>query len=144
MKILLDTNVWIAAFLTHGACHELLEHCLENHQLLISKDIYEEIEEKLRNKFKFPPTRIQETLSFIKGQAYFISVKPLVETVCRDPEDDLILAALISGKADCLITGDNDLLVLKKFEGIPLLSPKQYWEFEKNFREEESNPLSCI
>ncbi|MBI3540578.1 MAG: putative toxin-antitoxin system toxin component, PIN family [Deltaproteobacteria bacterium] len=137
MKVLLDTNIWIAAFLTHGVCHELLEHCLEHHEILISEDIYKEIEEKLRDKFKFPAVRIRESLSFIKEQAHCVPVEPLKEPVCRDPDDDLVLASLVSGRADCLITGDDDLLVLKAFKGIPILSPKKYWEFEKKFREEE-------
>jgi len=46
--------------------------------------------------------------------------------VCRDPDDDNILAAAVSGKCDCIITGDKDLLVLKEYEGIDIFSPRDF------------------
>ena len=46
--------------------------------------------------------------------------------VCRDPDDDNILAAAESGKCDCIITGDKDLLVLKAYKGIDILNPREF------------------
>jgi len=43
--------------------------------------------------------------------------------VCRDPDDDKLLEIVIAGSADCLVTGDQDLLVLHPFQGIPILNP---------------------
>jgi len=48
----------------------------------------------------------------------------LPEAVCRDSDDDLILAAALAAKADAIVTGDQDLLVLKGFKGIPILNPR--------------------
>lgn len=45
MKIVLDTNVFIAAFISHGACHELLEHCAIRHEIILSPFIYDEFKE---------------------------------------------------------------------------------------------------
>lgn len=44
-------------------------------------------------------------------------------TVCRDPDDNKLLEMAVAGRADCLVTGDRDLLVLDPFEGIPILTP---------------------
>jgi predicted nucleic acid-binding protein len=44
--------------------------------------------------------------------------------VCRDADDDLVLAAALAAKADAIVTGDQDLLVLKRFKGIPILNPR--------------------
>jgi uncharacterized protein len=54
----------------------------------------------------------------------------LSETACRDADDD-ILAAAVSVGADCILTGDKDLLVLKSFKGINIISPKRFWVLEK-------------
>jgi len=50
----------------------------------------------------------------------------LASPVCRDPDDDNILAAAIAGNCDCVITGDKDLLVLRAYEGINILSPRDF------------------
>ena len=52
--------------------------------------------------------------------------------VCRDKDDDNIIAAAVSSECDCIITGDNDLLVLQHFSGIDILSPKKFLEYEAN------------
>lgn len=46
--------------------------------------------------------------------------------LCRDPKDDMYLELALSGKADCIITGDPDLLVLNSFENIPIITPKEF------------------
>ena len=53
MKIALDTNVLIAAFIARGVCNDLLEHCVRRHELVTSEFILNEFREKLTGKFKF-------------------------------------------------------------------------------------------
>lgn len=54
-----------------------------------------------------------------------IEPPPLPQPVCRDPDDDEVLALAIAAQADLIISGDNDLLVLLQFNGIPIVSPAQ-------------------
>ncbi len=54
-----------------------------------------------------------------------IEPPPLPQPVCRDPDDDKVLALAIAAQADLIVSGDNDLLVLQPFKGIPILSPAQ-------------------
>lgn len=49
---------------------------------------------------------------------------------CRDPRDDKFLEVAVHGRADAIITGDNDLLVLHPFQGIAILSPAEYLQGE--------------
>ena len=135
MKIVLDTNVWLSAFITRGSCHELIRHCLRHHQLIISEFIFDEIEGHLSDKFKFPPDKVKKIQKFIKENTEKVAVPPLESPVCRDPEDDAVLSTMSVGEVDCLITGDNDLLVLKSFQNIPILTPKGFWEFEKKIKQ---------
>ena len=54
--------------------------------------------------------------------------QPLSARVCRDKSDDVVLATALAGKADMIVIGDEDLLVLKEFRGIRILSPRQFLE----------------
>jgi uncharacterized protein len=46
--------------------------------------------------------------------------------LCRDAKDDKYLELALSGKADCIISNDEDLLVLNPFENIPIITPKEF------------------
>jgi len=131
VRVLFDTNVWIAAFLTHGTCHELLEQCVGSHHLLVSEEILQEVQKVLSNKFNFPKDRVEKILFFIERNTEKVEVSSLEDSPCRDPNDNHLLACAVSGGADGLITGDDDLLVMKKYQGVPILKPGQFWQFER-------------
>ncbi len=59
------------------------------------------------------------------GTVTLISSPPLPQPVCRDKDDDAVLALAIAAQADIVISGDDDLLCLHPFEGIPVLTPAQ-------------------
>ncbi|MDX6405769.1 MAG: uncharacterized protein QOH70_3224 [Blastocatellia bacterium] len=131
MKILLDTNVLIAALISRGVCHELLEHCVLRYSLLTSDFILGETQEKLIQKFAYPVELATEALTVLRSRMKVVPASKLESQVCRDPDDDNILAAALSGNCDCIITGDKDLLVLKVYEGINIFSPRDFLSNEK-------------
>jgi predicted nucleic acid-binding protein len=61
-----------------------------------------------------------------------LNPKPLTKPVCRDADDDWILAAALEAKADIIVTGDNDLLVLQSFQNIGIIKPNEFWSLEKS------------
>ncbi len=130
MIILLDTNVLIAAFVARGLCHELLEHCVRQHRLIISDFIIKEFRDKLSNKLKYEPEVTNQAIELLLSQMKMVKFTSLNERVCRDPDDDYILATAVEGKCDCIITGDKDLLILKRYEGIEILSPRDFHKYE--------------
>ena len=130
MRVLLDTNVLIAAFITHGTCSDLFEHCIRQHEIVTSKFILNELEGHLRKKFKFPEADIGEAMGILAEAAQLVDPNPLDEKVCRDPDDDMVLATAVSGNADCIISGDKDLTDIKTFNGIPILKPSEFSAFE--------------
>jgi predicted nucleic acid-binding protein len=67
LNLVLDTNVLIAAFLTKGVCHDLLEHCQREHWLVTSTFILAEFEEKLHDKFKIPEDSIQQSVALLRS-----------------------------------------------------------------------------
>ena len=131
MKIVLDTNVLIAALIARGVCYELLEHCVLRHTLLTSDFILEETQEKLIEKFGYTAELAAEAVTVLRSRMKVVPALKLDRPVCRDPDDDNILAAAVSANCDCVITGDEDLLVLKASEGIDILSPRDFLIKEK-------------
>jgi len=131
MRIVLDTNVWLAAFLTHGRCQELVEYCLESHALFVSSFLLKEIEEKLAKKLRFPADKVLGLVRFVAGQCQLVQEAKLGKRICRDPDDDHIIATALGAKAHCLVSGDKDLQDLKRVGPIVIVSPADFWRWEK-------------
>jgi uncharacterized protein len=67
VRIVLDTNVLITAFIARGTCHQLLEHCIRNHDLITSQFILDEIREKLVEKFKYTSETADEVVRLLRS-----------------------------------------------------------------------------
>ncbi len=130
MRVLFDTNVLIAAFITHGACHELFEHVARNHQLVSSKYILDELAEHLLGKFHFTKRDVSVLLRLIRERAELFSPEPVSPPPPIDPDDLPILGTAVAAGCDCLVTGDKELLELQAVSGIPIIPPAHFWRFE--------------
>ena len=130
MKILFDTNVLIAALIARGVCHELLEHCVTHHHLYTSDFILHELTEKLTEKFGYSNELAAQAVDLMRSRMTMVASQTLETPVCRDPDDDNILAAALACGCDSTITGDQDLLVLKTHEGINIFSPRDFLMLE--------------
>jgi len=134
LKVLLDTNVLVAAFLSRGACHELVEHCASNHQVVASEQILEELGRALVRKARIPPSRVAQALALLRGRFSLAPAPPLGDSVSRDPDDDLVLSAAREGGCTCIVTGDAHLLELGSWSGIHILTPADFWKYEAERR----------
>jgi uncharacterized protein len=129
MRIILDTNVAMSALLWRGKPHQLLAQLRQHEgaQLYSSTALLKELADVLTR-----PSATKQ-LALIDQQAHtvlldyvaaveLIDAPPLPQPVCRDPDDDAVLALALAAAADLVVSGDKDLLVLQVFEGIPICS----------------------
>jgi len=124
MKAVFDTNVLVAAFVTEGICAKLLGRARRKQlNLVISPFILKELENVLLKKLSASKEQIKTATKLISEAAQMVSPVSRVSGVCRDPDDDQILSCALSAEADYLVTGDYDLLELKEFRGIRILTP---------------------
>ena len=128
MKILLDTNILVAAFTTKGICDDLLEFCLKEHTIISSQALLDELQNVFYRKFKIPKDKVEAIIDFLEGQISVVEPVSVLMTI-RDKDDLKVLAAAKAAKADVIITGDKDLLVLEEFEDIPILPPREFLKF---------------
>ena len=132
MKAVFDTNVLIAAFLTEGICAKLLFRARRrDFDMILCDGILQEFKRVLKKKFAASPHEMSEALTILSAAAKdILGQTDSIVPICRDSDDDLILACAKDAVADYVVTGDEDLLVLKKYEGISIVNPR---EFEKLF-----------
>jgi putative PIN family toxin of toxin-antitoxin system len=133
MNLVLDTNVLIAAFIAKGFCHTLVEQCLRVHSVITSEFILNELREKLTGKFKYSDADATAVEALLRSRMRVVDPTPLENNVCRDPDDDMVLATALTGEAVCIITGDKDLLTLKKFGEIDIIAPSEFEAYEEQF-----------
>jgi putative PIN family toxin of toxin-antitoxin system len=132
VKAVFDTNILIAAFLTEGICAKLLIRARKREfDLILCDGILDEFKRVLTKKFTTSPQETSEALIVLSEAALKIHGPiELISPICRDSDDDLILACAIDAIADYVVTGDEDLLVLKNYKEISIVTPR---EFEKLF-----------
>lgn len=128
-RFVFDTNVLISAFLfSQGKPRQALEHSQNIGIILFSSFIFSELNEVLYrpkfDKYLSVETR-QELLEDLMQTVQFIDVTARIED-CRDPKDNKYLELAVSGQAECIVTGDNDLLVLNPFQGIEVLTVQEF------------------
>jgi putative PIN family toxin of toxin-antitoxin system len=130
MRVVLDTNVLIAAFIARGVCADLYEYCALRHRMVCSEFIMEELGRVLRAKFDFTDEEALRVTSLVRERAEFVMPSPLAEPICRDPADDAIPATAAAGRAVCIISGDKDLLAVKAWNSIHIIPPGSFSTFE--------------
>jgi putative PIN family toxin of toxin-antitoxin system len=124
----LDANVLLAGFGTHGLCEALISVCLESHQLIVSPHLLAETRRYLTKKFKVPTASADEIIAFLREHAEVVKPAFVATTACRDPGDLPVLGTAVAGRASMLVTGDQDLLVLKEHAAIPIVSPRECYD----------------
>lgn len=128
MRVLLDTNVLASSIATRGLCTEIFERVLNEHQLLVSEPLLRELHRVLLRKFRLPPAVASEFVGMLESEGEMEHFAELKGFEFEDPDDIPILASAVGGKADFLVTGDKAMLALGDIEGIPILSPRQFWQ----------------
>jgi uncharacterized protein len=123
-RVILDTNLWISFLISKR--QKELDVLLESGAvtLIFSKELLEEfLEVSDRTKFKrfFKKSDIKTLLTQIKTFGELIKVESKINA-CRDPKDNFLLSLSVDGKADFLVTGDSDLLVLGKIQKTKIVS----------------------
>ncbi len=130
MRVVLDTNVLVAAFVARGVCTDIFERMIADHELVLSPYILDEFERVMSAKLGFDQNRVKRALALFRRVGQIVTPEPLAEPVCRDKDDDAVLALARSSNAVCLVTGDEDLLILRRFQRIPIVSPRAFLTFE--------------
>ena len=129
LRVVLDTNVLISALIGDGSEYELVKMCLKGEFMLVTSPMMlEEFKEvAVRPRFN---AATEELAEFVESLVEIAEVVLPTEKVSfpRDPGDEKILEAAIEGKADHIVSGDNDLLALKSYRGVRIANAAAFLE----------------
>lgn len=130
IRAVLDVNVLVSALITPTGTPARILDAWRDEQFLVvtSEAILGELqrviaEPRLRRRYGLTPPRAARLLRGLRQFAIPTPGEFEVHGVARDPEDDKFLACAVEGRVDYLVTGDNDLLSLREYEGIPIVPP---------------------
>lgn len=128
MIVCFDTNVLVSAVATRGLCADIVNAALAEHQLIVGETVLAELRQVLRKKLRVPVAAINEMDAFLRLHARVIAAAPTLEMPLLDDKDRKVLAEAVAGRADVLVTGDQDLLGVAPKAPIRILSPRGFWE----------------
>ena len=128
MRVFLDTNVLVSAYAARGICADLVRFILSEHELLTGEVNLEELRRVLRERFAAPAERLDAIESELRGETVVPRPAEPASVPVRDPDDCWVLASALSGGADLLVTGDQDLLDVAPQVSIPIVDPRGCWD----------------
>ena len=134
MRVFVDTNVLVSAVATRGLCADVLREILASHDMIISQQVLDEVEEVLRSRFGAGPDAVAEFVQLLRHESIIAKPGPLPDVELQDKDDLPVLAAAVASRAQVMVTGDQELLELGAVENVEIISPRQFWEKLKTAR----------
>ena len=117
----------MAGIAAEGLCHEIVEDHIPDHTPILSDWLWDELTEKLRTKFELNLDDLP-ILDLYRRLAVWVEPTELTSRVSRDLDDDWVLATAVAGEADAIVTGADDLLILRRYRIVRILSPRKFLE----------------
>lgn len=128
-RVVIDTNVLISRLLLPQSIPaQAVRKARRQGRLLVSEATMYELADVLARAKLDRYITLENRRRFLRQLRRVTEVVQIIQVVreCRDPEDDKILEVALNGRADVIITGDEDLLVLQPWRGIAIVTPKEY------------------
>ena len=128
-RIVLDTNVYISALLFGGLPGSVLDLAfLRAFTLILSAALLDELDEKLQAKFEMT----MEDAAFLRARletvAEIVEPEEVLDVIAEDPDDNRVLECAVKGRADLIVSGDRHLLKLGSYQGIAIVTVRQFLE----------------
>ena len=129
LKVVVDTNVWISALVFGGKPEVILKLFIDGKiTVIVSEEIITELRRIITTKFPLYISRLGLLEASIRDDAIIVPLGENTIRVSRDTDDNKIIETAVKGKADYIISGDDDLLVIKNYESTGILKPSNFLE----------------
>ncbi|MFM9957451.1 MAG: putative toxin-antitoxin system toxin component, PIN family [Phycisphaerales bacterium] len=127
---MLDTNVLLAGVFTRGVCEAVLDACIgaDAFTLVLSGHILDEFRRHARGKFGATADEVKAALDLLREHAEIVVPSDVPGDVCSDASDLPVIGTAVAGDAPVLVTGDSDLLRLKRFGAVEIITVRQFYD----------------
>jgi putative PIN family toxin of toxin-antitoxin system len=127
LRVVADSNIFVSALVFGGVAARLLQNAVDGKvQLFVSEAILEETLGVMRDKFGRSAEQLEEARQAILSVADMVSERHILDIVKDDPDDNRILECALAAGADAIVSGDKHLLRLKRFEGISIITLREF------------------
>ena len=126
LKVVLDTNVLVSALVFGGKPQVVIKWLVENGSIYISQDILTETRRIIHAKFPnflIDFTRLEKLL---ERDVLWVVLGSIKVNICQDPDDNMIIETALLGQCSYIVSGDDDLLVLKNYQNIQIETPSHF------------------
>jgi putative PIN family toxin of toxin-antitoxin system len=128
-RVVADTNVFISALMFGGLPGRFLDLALgRRFALITSKVLLDELDEKLRGKFAVSERDALAIRAKLEGNATIVDPDFELHAAAEDPDDNRVLECAVAAKADLIVSGDRHLLRIGRYEGIAVVTVRQFLE----------------
>jgi putative PIN family toxin of toxin-antitoxin system len=124
--VVLDSNIWVSALHFGGLSRYALKVAFLSDSIAVCDEIEAEVRRILTEKFGWTSTRLVTDFDRLIFNSQMVPVTGAIQGVCRDPKDDMVLECAVNARAEAIVTGDRDLLVLESYRSIRILTGRQY------------------
>jgi putative PIN family toxin of toxin-antitoxin system len=124
--VVLDSGIWISAFQFGGTPQAALDSVFNDHTVAICDQIVAEVRATLVRKFSWKDEEVLAILTEYTSDGKHVAVTGTLDGVSRDPKDDMVFECAVKADAKIILSGDNDLLSVKTYRGIEVLTARQY------------------
>lgn len=139
LQAVLDTNVFVSGLMgVVSPPRQIVNAWLDGDFILVtSLYLIDELNHVLSyprvvDRLRVSDAEVEAILAALLSQAEMVPGKLKLPGVTRDPKDDPVVACAVEGKADYIVSGDQDLLVLEIFQGVQIITPRQFVELISN------------
>lgn len=127
IKIVIDTNVFLSAIFFKGIPAVVVRLGeAKVIQIITSKPLLDELEDKLTDKFNQPPSMTKKVIKRIKKQASLVKISGKTKFSVKDPKNHMVVETALKGKAKFVVSGDHHLKELKEYKGIKFINPSDF------------------
>jgi putative PIN family toxin of toxin-antitoxin system len=130
--LVIDSGVWISALQFKGTPLLAVEQSIVRYQIAICEPILREIHAALHWKFGWTDDEVEEVFAFYLSKTNHVKVSGKLRGVCRDPNDDMVFECAALAGASIIVASDKDLLAVVNYEGIRILTPREFLELPES------------
>lgn len=127
IRAVTDTNVLISALFFGGVPRQIVRAALDKRILLVTSErLLTELDRVLQRKFEFVTEDARLMQLGLRGVMRTVTPLVAVNAVAADADDNKVIECAIAGQADCIVSGDRHLKELKVWEGIEIITPREF------------------
>ncbi len=129
MRLVIDSNVWISALVFGGNPRQVFKRVVsDGWKIIVSEEVLTEVRRILHKKFPEFITDFDDLVVVLTPHIKYVRLGTAHEAVSRDADDDMVIETSIIGRATYIVSGDKDLLVLRRYRKIQIVDPRTFLE----------------